>query len=44
MTTNTDQVQKLCDHILRISMEKQEQHSLLIENILKRIASFKPQS
>jgi len=34
----------LNNHILRVSMEKQEQHSLLIENILKKIMSFKPQN
>ncbi len=33
----------LNNHILRVSMEKQAQHSLLIENILKKIISFKPQ-
>ena len=33
----------LNNHLLRVSMEKQEQHLLLIENILKKIISFKQQ-
>ena len=34
----------LNDHILRISMEKEEQHPTLIENILKMISALHIQS